>query len=184
VKVTQTPIEGVLLIEPRVFGDARGFFTETFHAPRYAEAGLTAPFVQDNWSRSKRGTLRGLHFQLPREQGKLVMVTRGTVFDVVADVRKGSPTFGKWYGTELSETPFRQLWVPPGFAHGFCVLSEEADFLYKCTEVFVPADEQAIAWNDPDLNISWPVKAPTVSARDQAAPLLKDAKVLPQWSPK
>ena len=183
-KVTQSPLAGVLVIDPTVHRDERGFFIETYHEARYVEAGITQPFVQDNWSRSKKGTLRGLHFQLPREQGKLVMVTRGTVFDVVVDVRKGSPTFGKWYGTELSEAPFRQLWVPPGLAHGFCVLSDEADFLYKCTEVYVPSDEQAIAWNDPALAISWPVTSPVVSPKDQAAPLLIDAKVLPQWSPK
>jgi len=172
VKVTQAPLPGVLLIEPKVHGDGRGSFAETFHAPRYAEAGIAAPFVQDNWSRSKQGTLRGLHFQFPREQGKLVMVTRGAVFDVVVDVRRGSPTYGKWYGTELSQAPFRQLWVPPGFAHGFCVVSPRALVEYKCTDLYDPASELGIAWNDASLGIRWPVSDPILSDRDRRNPTL------------
>jgi dTDP-4-dehydrorhamnose 3,5-epimerase len=179
--VVPTPIPGVLVIEPKVFGDDRGFFLETFHAERYRAAGLPAPFVQDNWSRSAKGTLRGLHFQEPNPQGKLVQVFRGSVFDVAVDIRRGSPTFGKWYGCELSEENKRQLWVPPGFAHGFCVTSESADFVYKCTELYAPASERGIAWNDPDLAIPWPVAAPLLSKKDSGAPRLKDAPMLPQY---
>src|SRR5262249_17049762 len=137
-KVTETSLPGVLLIEPKVFGDARGFFLETFQAARYAEAGIHLPFVQDNLSRSNKAPLRGLHFQEPTPQGKLVQVLAGAVWDVAVDVRSGSPTFGKWVGVELSADNRRQLWVPPGFAHGFCVLSESADFLYKCTDFYAP----------------------------------------------
>ncbi|MFT3838367.1 MAG: dTDP-4-dehydrorhamnose 3,5-epimerase [Myxococcaceae bacterium] len=183
-KVTASPIPEVLIIEPKVFGDPRGFFAETFRANAYAELGITQPFVQDNWSRSAKGALRGMHFQHPRAQGKLVMVTRGAVFDVVADVRVGSPTFGKWFGAELSGDTRKQLWVPPGFAHGFCTLEDDTDFFYKCTDYYAPSDEHAVAWNDPQLAIDWPKVTHKLSARDQAAPFLKDAKVLPQWSPR
>jgi dTDP-4-dehydrorhamnose 3,5-epimerase len=181
VNTVATPLPGVLLIEPRVFGDDRGFFLETFHSERYRSAGVPLPFVQDNWSRSAKGTLRGLHFQEPRAQGKLVQVCRGAVFDVAADVRRGSPTFGKWFGCELSEENKRQLWIPPGFAHGFCVTSESADFLYKCTELYAPELERGVAWDDPDLAIAWPTREPMLSKRDAAAPRLKDAPLLPRY---
>ena len=167
-KVTTLDIPGVLLIEPVLFRDQRGHFCETFHALRYAEAGLTERFVQDNFSHSIRGTLRGLHYQEPHAQGKLVMVVEGVVYDVVADIRRGSPTFGKWQGFELSSDNYRQLFVPPGCAHGFCVMSEQASVLYKCTDFYSPKDERGIIWNDPALAISWPVAAPLLSPKDQA----------------
>jgi dTDP-4-dehydrorhamnose 3,5-epimerase len=179
--VIRPELDGLLMLEPKVFGDDRGFFVETFQNQRYAALGL-GPFVQDNWSRSKQGVLRGLHFQEPRPQGKLVMVTRGAVWDVAVDIRRGSPTFGKHYGVELSEKNARQFWVPPGFAHGFVALTDETDFLYKCTEVYVPEADAAIHWADPQLGIPWPVSAPLVSGKDQKAPLLKDAPRLPTWS--
>jgi dTDP-4-dehydrorhamnose 3,5-epimerase len=183
VKVLPTEIPGVLIIEPKVFGDERGFFLETFHAKRYADAGIPGPFVQDNYSRSVKGTLRGLHFQEPQPQGKLVQVVAGAVFDVAVDIRKGSPTFGKWVGVELSAESKRQLWLPPGFAHGFYVLSESADFQYKCTALYASEHEHGIAWNDPELAISWPLSGePKLSAKDGAAPRLKDAPVLPVYT--
>ena len=178
-KVTPQALPEVLLVEPKVFGDARGFFLESFQARRYAEAGIPGPFVQDNLSRSVRGTLRGLHFQEPLPQGKLVTVLRGSVFDVAADVRRGSPTFGRWVGVELSEENHRQLWIPPGFAHGFCVTSDVADFFYKCTELYSPASERTIAWDDPELGIQWPVSQPLLSAKDRAGTTLAQAPVLP-----
>jgi len=181
VKISETELPGVLLLEPKRFGDDRGFFMELFHAKRYSEAGIPGPFVQDNFSRSAKGILRGLHFQQPHAQGKLVQVFAGTVYDVAVDIRRGSPTFGKWVGVELSADNRRQLWVPAGFAHGFCVLSESADFHYKCTELYSPASEHGIAWNDPDLGIPWPVKSPLLSPKDSAAPRLKDAPVLPDY---
>jgi dTDP-4-dehydrorhamnose 3,5-epimerase len=180
-RITPQALPEVLLIEPRVFSDARGFFLESYHADRYREAGVRPPFVQDNWSHSVRGTLRGLHFQHPRAQGKLVSCVRGNVFDVAVDIRRGSPTFGRWVGAELSDTNKYQLWVPPGFAHGFCVLSEEADFLYKCTEVYVPEDDGAIVWDDPSIGIEWPISTPILSAKDAAAPLLRDVARLPSF---
>jgi dTDP-4-dehydrorhamnose 3,5-epimerase len=181
-KVIETAIPGVVILEPKVFGDDRGFFMETFHAKKYADAGIAGPFVQDNFSRSVKGTLRGLHFQEPHAQGKLVQVLAGTVFDVAVDIRRGSPTFGKWVGVELSAQNKRQFWVPPGFAHGFCVLSESADFHYKCTALYAPESERAIIWNDPDLAIDWPLsEAPRLSPKDAAAPRLKDAPVLPAY---
>jgi dTDP-4-dehydrorhamnose 3,5-epimerase len=167
VNITQTPLPGALLLEPKVFGDARGFFLETFHAERYAAAGVPGSFVQDNWSRSAKHTLRGLHFQNPRSQGKLVWCVRGAVWDAIVDIRTGSPAFGKWYGVELSEANKRQLWVPPGFAHGFCVLSDEADFVYKCTELYAPANEQSLLWNDPAVGVQWPIATPLLSGKDQ-----------------
>jgi dTDP-4-dehydrorhamnose 3,5-epimerase len=171
-----TDLPGVVLFEPRVFKDDRGFFLETFHAERYAKAGLTLPFVQDNWSHSVKGTLRGLHFQEPNPQGKLVSCTRGRVWDVAADIRKGSPTFGRWYGVELSDENKRQLWVPPGFAHGFYVLSDVADFLYKCTAFYDPAGDRGIRWNDPTLGIRWPLDGePKLSDKDARAPLLSQS---------
>jgi dTDP-4-dehydrorhamnose 3,5-epimerase len=178
-KVMPTELPGVLRVEPRVFGDSRGFFVETFQAQRYQEAGIPGPFVQDNLSRSVKGTLRGLHFQEPDGQGKLVQVLAGAVWDVVVDVRKGSPTFGKWMGAELSSGNKWQLWIPPGFAHGFCVLSDSADFFYKVTSPYAPESERCVLWNDPDLAITWPVKEPLLSPKDQRAPRLKDAPVLP-----
>ena len=182
-KVTPTELPGVLIVEPQVFGDARGFFLESFHAERYAAAGIPGPFVQDNLSRSARGTLRGLHFQEPAPQGKLVQVLRGAVWDVAVDVRRGSPHFGSWVGVELMEDVPRQLWIPPGFAHGFCVLSESADFFYKCTAFYTPSAERAVRWDDPALGIRWPVQTPLLSAKDAAAPLLADAPVLPLYRP-
>ena len=167
-KVTALEIPGVLLIEPALFRDQRGLFCETFHAQRYAEAGLVEQFVQDNFSHSIRGTLRGLHYQYPHPQGKLVMVVVGAVYDVVVDIRRGSPTFGKWQGFELSSSNYRQVYVPPGCAHGFCVTSEEASVLYKCTDYYSPKDEGGIIWNDPTLAIPWPVTAPLLSPKDQA----------------
>ncbi len=182
-KVTALEIPGVLLIEPAMFKDQRGFFCETFHERRYAEAGIRQSFVQDNISHSVRGTLRGLHFQQPHAQGKLVMAVEGVVFDVVVDIRKGSPTFGKWYGVELSSDNCRQLYVPPGCAHGFCVTSERATFLYKCTDFYSPADERGIVWNDPALGITWPVPAPILSTKDRAYCTLEkmDTDYLPRY---
>jgi dTDP-4-dehydrorhamnose 3,5-epimerase len=167
-KITPTAITDVLLVEPRVFGDARGFFLESFNRRQFADAtGLDLDFVQDNHSRSGRGVLRGLHYQLQQPQGKLVRVTRGRVFDVAVDLRRGSSHFGRWVGYELSEDNQRQLWIPPGFAHGFLVLSEVADFLYKTTRYYAPADEFCIRWNDPDLAVQWPLEGtPVVSEKD------------------
>ncbi len=183
-QVTQIGIPGVLLMEPKVFRDPRGFFVELHRADRYAEAGLTERFVQDNYSRSVRGTLRGLHFQEPRAQGKLVMVLEGAVYDVVVDIRKGSPTFGRWYGIELSSENFRQVYIPPGCAHGFCVTSDSAAFLYKCTEYYQPADERGVIWNDPALAIPWPVTSPILSSKDQAyRPLAQMDEQLPCYHP-
>lgn len=171
--VKETPLAGLLVIEPKVFRDGRGFFWETYHARRYAEAGITGPFVQDNASRSVRSTLRGLHYQLKRPQGKLVWVVRGEVFDVAVDIRKTSPTFGKWYGERLSGEEPKQLYIPPGFAHGFCVLSDSADFMYKCTNLYAPEDERGVLWNDPDIRIKWPVSEPLLSTKDMQFLALK-----------
>lgn len=181
-KVTPLEIPEVLLLEPKVFGDDRGFFMEMFHAARYGEAGIHGPFVQDNYSRSAKGTLRGLHFQEPRAQGKLVQVLAGAVYDVAVDVRRGSPTFGRWVAAELSAENRRQLWIPPGFAHGFCVVSDSADFHYKCTALYAPETERGIAWNDPALAIPWPVREPLLSPKDARAPRLQDAPVLPEYA--
>jgi dTDP-4-dehydrorhamnose 3,5-epimerase len=168
VRVIPTELPDVIIIEPVVHRDGRGFFLETYHAERYRANGLTAPFVQDNHSRSVAGTLRGLHLQVRRPQGKLVRAIEGEVFDVAVDVRRGSPSYGRWVGVHLSADSFRQVYVPPGFAHGFCVLSETAQFEYKCTDFYDPADEIGIAWNDPAIAIDWPVRDPILSARDQA----------------
>lgn len=179
--VIETALPGVLQIVPRRFGDDRGFFVELHQEPRYRALGIP-PFVQDNFSRSKRGTLRGLHFQEPNPQGKLVTVLRGQVFDVAVDVRKGSPTFARWVGVELTGDNGVELWVPPGFAHGFVVLSEEADFLYKCTATYDPAAERSLRWDDPQIGIAWPMRGePLLSPKDKAAPTLADAPVLPVW---
>jgi dTDP-4-dehydrorhamnose 3,5-epimerase len=169
-KVIETNIRGCVIIEPTVFGDERGFFLETFHAARYAEsAGINLPFVQDNHSRSSKRVLRGLHFQKTKPQGKLVRVVRGEVYDVAVDMRANSKTFGKWEAVILSEQNKLQFWVPPGFAHGFVVLSDIADFEYKCTDFYDSTDEGSILWSDPDLGIQWPVQNPIVSAKDAVA---------------
>ncbi len=175
-----TPIAGAIVVEPQVFGDDRGFFMETWHREKFAAAGIDVAFDQDNHSRSARGVLRGLHYQLPNPQGKLARVAVGAVYDVIADLRRASPTFGRWFGIELSADNKRQLWVPPGLAHGFLVLTESADFLYKCNGLYSPADEKAVRWDDPTLAIDWPLAgAPTLSAKDAAAPLLSEAVLFP-----
>lgn len=171
-RVTETSLPGVLLIEPVVHRDGRGFFVETYHADRYREHGIAAPFVQDNHSRSIQGTLRGLHLQLQRPQGKLIHVIEGEIFDVAVDVRRGSPAFGRWVGVNVSADNFQQVYVPPGFAHGFCVVSPIAQVEYKCTEVYDPASEIGIAWNDPAIGIAWPAGEPRLSARDSTHPTL------------
>lgn len=179
-KATPTAIPEVLIIEPKVFGDARGFFYESFNGKAFDEAvGRHVEFVQDNHSRSAKGVLRGLHYQIQQPQGKLVRVVRGAVFDVAVDIRKTSPTFGKWVGVELSEDNHRQLWVPPGFAHGFLVLSDTADFLYKTTEYYAPAHEKCIVWNDADLGIDWPIFGlePILSKKDQLGSTFREAAV-------
>lgn len=179
-KIVATAIPDVLIIEPRVFGDARGFFFESFNEQAFrAASGLDVAFVQDNHSRSAKGVLRGLHYQIEQPQGKLVRVVRGAVFDVAVDLRQASPTFGHWVGVELSEENHRQLWVPAGFGHGFLTLSETADFLYKTTDYYAPAFERCIAWNDPALGIEWPLNgmAALLSQKDQAGVLLANAQV-------
>lgn len=175
-RVLQTGLDGVVVIEPTVHRDDRGFFAETYHAERYAEAGVTATFVQDNHSRSERGTLRGLHAQLVRPQAKLVRVLQGAIWDVAVDIRRGSPGFGRWVGVRLSGENFRQLYVPPGFAHGFCVLSDVVHVEYKCTDFYDPGDEIGLAWNDPDVGIEWPVSDPVISEKDRRLPSLKDLR--------
>lgn len=175
--VIKTNLRDCVVIEPNVFGDDRGFFLETFQANRYADlAGIGLPFVQDNHSRSFKGVLRGLHFQMTKPQGKLVRVVRGEVYDVAVDIREDSETYGLWHAEVLSEHNKRQFWVPPGFAHGFVVLSEIADFEYKCTNYYDPNDEGSICWDDPDLDIGWPIKNPILSAKDAAATRLVDIK--------
>ena len=171
-RVIATDLPGVLVIEPVVHRDGRGFFVETYHADRYREHGIAAPFVQDNQSRSAHGTLRGLHLQLQRPQGKLLRVIEGEIFDVAVDVRRGSATFGRWVSVTLSADNFRQVYVPPGFAHGFYVLSPIAQVEYKCTEMYNPASEIGIAWNDPAIGIDWPTREPLLSARDSKQPTL------------
>lgn len=175
-------IPEVVLVHPRVFGDDRGFFLETWQQTRFAEAGIADGFVQDNHSRSGRGVLRGLHYQVRQPQGKLVRVVRGRVFDVAVDLRRSSPSFGRWVGAELSEENFRMLWVPPGFAHGFLVLSESADLVYKCTDFYAPEHERTVIWNDVDIAVQWPQPTgdePILSARDAAAPALSEAETYP-----
>jgi dTDP-4-dehydrorhamnose 3,5-epimerase len=182
VKVTSTRLKEILVIEPAVHGDERGFFLESWHQQRYVDFGIRADFVQDNHSRSVQGTLRGIHYQLSRPQGKLVRVVAGEVFDVAVDLRKSSPTFGRWAGELLSARNYRQLWIPPGFAHGFYVLSGSADLLYKCTEYYSAEDERGLRWDDPELAIEWPLlegRAPLLSARDTTAPGLHSAPVYP-----
>jgi dTDP-4-dehydrorhamnose 3,5-epimerase len=179
--VVQTSLPNILIIEPKIFGDQRGFFYEGFRSDRYTSHGITGPFIQDNLSRSAGGVIRGLHFQNPRAQGKLVSVLRGRVLDVAVDVRRGSPTFGQHVAVELSDQNHRQLWIPRGFAHGFLVLSDFAYFFYKCDEYYSPADEVVVRWNDPALGIDWGIDAPTLSARDAAAPLLAEIRTLPAY---
>ncbi len=182
-KLVETPLPGVLIVEPRVFRDERGFFLEVWNAATFAAQGLDVGFVQDNHSLSQHGTLRGLHVQLPKSQGKLVRCTEGTVFDVAVDIRRGSPTFGRWFGVELSAENFRQLWVPPDFAHGFCVLSPRAQVEYKCTEIYDAKADLAIAWNDPAIGIGWPIQAPLLSPKDQSARRLEElADRLPRYT--
>ncbi len=180
-KVIETAIPGLLILEPKVFGDARGFFMESYNAKVFGDAtGLAPDFVQDNHSRSARGVLRGLHYQIEQAQGKLVRAVRGSVFDVAVDLRRSSPTFGQWAGVELSEDNHRQLWIPPGFAHGFLVTSESADFLYKTTDYYAPQHERSLAWNDPTVGVAWPLHllggAPLLSAKDVAGKALADCE--------
>ncbi|RMD81286.1 MAG: dTDP-4-dehydrorhamnose 3,5-epimerase [Candidatus Dadabacteria bacterium] len=178
-----TELDGVVIIEPRVFRDARGFFIEDFHVERYTAltGGRRFP-VQVNHSRSRRGTLRGLHFQYPRPQAKLVWVGRGRIYDVAVDVRRGSPTFGRWVSAELSDENHRQVWIPAGFAHGFCVLSEVADCYYACGEVYAADCERVVRWNDPGIAIEWPIEDPLLSDKDRNAPLLAELEMLPEWN--
>lgn len=166
-QISRTDLPGVLVVEPKVFGDARGYFLETYQRERYVAAGIDAAFVQDNLSRSRKGTLRGLHYQIEHPQGKLVSVIEGEVFDVAVDLRRKSPTFGKWAGATLSGDNHRQLWIPPGFAHGFCVLSETATFFYKCTDYYHPEHERTLLWNDPAVGVEWPLDVePILSGKD------------------
>ncbi len=167
----------IIIIEPELFEDERGYFTEMYHQRKYQEAGIEGNFVQDNRSRSRQGTIRGLHYQLGKPQGKLIWTLSGKVFDVAVDIRRNSPTFGKWVGTLLSSENKKGIYVPPDFAHGFCVLSAEAEVFYKCTELYSPEHERSIRWNDPDLAIDWPTENPALSEKDAAAPFLKDAEL-------
>jgi dTDP-4-dehydrorhamnose 3,5-epimerase len=178
-KFTPSKIPDVIIVEPDVFGDHRGFFMETWQAEKFAEGGITANFVQDNHSRSSQGTLRGLHYQVKQSQGKLVRVLAGEIFDVAVDLRKSSPTFGQWVGEILSDENNKMLWIPEGFAHGFYVLSETADFFYKCTDFYAPECERTLYWDDPDLTIDWPLvegKTPNLAAKDAKASPFKDAE--------
>lgn len=174
--VIPTALPGVVIVEPRMFADPRGFFFESYRGDRYGQAGLPSAFVQDNHSRSVPQCLRGLHYQLRQPQGKLVRVLVGSIWDVAVDIRRGSPTFGKWVGVELSAQNHRQLYIPPGFAHGFCVPAESTEVEYKCTDYYAPDDERGIAWNDPTLNIAWPVRDPILSDKDRAFGPITDAR--------
>jgi len=171
----ETTLPGVVLLQPRLFSDERGWFMETYNLSRFLDVGIADTFVQDNHSRSARGVLRGLHHQVPNAQGKLVRCTRGRLFDVAVDIRIDSPHFGRWFGTELSEENRAMLWIPPGFAHGFCVLSEVADLVYKCTELYDSKGDRSILWNDPEIGIEWPIDEPKLSPKDAVAPRLRDA---------
>lgn len=180
--VAETSLPGVLLLQPRVFRDDRGFFLESFNAERFAAHGLPTAFVQDNHSRSRANVLRGLHYQLRRPQGKLVTVIRGAIFDVAVDIRVGSPTFGRWTGVTMSDDDPRYLWIPPGFAHGFCALSDTADVVYKCTDVYAADDDRGVLWSDPTIAVQWPVAAPILSPKDQQYALLDPARTdLPRY---
>jgi len=182
VRTVPTDLPGVVIIEPRVFSDARGFFFESYHAERYGQAGIPPVFVQDNHSSSIKGTIRGLHYQLRHPQGKLFRVIRGSVFDVAVDIRRGSPTFGRWTGVELSADNKRQLFIPAGFAHGFCVTSEGAEVEYKCTDLYVSDDQHGVLWSDPTIGIQWPVREPVLSDQDKALlPLITDRNDLPVY---
>lgn len=182
-KIQATALDGVLLVEPNVFSDERGFFLETYHAEKYRAQGLEARFVQDNHSKSRRGILRGLHAQRSKPQGKLIRAIEGEIFDVAVDVRRGSPTFGQWVGEILSADNFRQLYIPPDFMHGFCVLSETAQVEYKCTDFYDAKDELGLIWNDPDISIAWPIDDPILSDKDRNAPRLADIlEDLPRYS--
>jgi dTDP-4-dehydrorhamnose 3,5-epimerase len=176
-KFEKTELDGVVLCAPDVFRDARGFFLESYHAQKYMEGGIRAVFVQDNRSRSTKDVLRGLHYQLHKPQAKLLSCTRGEIFDVAVDIRRGSPTFGRWTGAVLSEENCLQLYIPGGFAHGFCVVSEMAEIQYKCSEFYDPRDDRGVRWNDPDLGVKWPVSDPVLSAKDAAQPFLKNAEL-------
>jgi len=183
VKAIPTELPGVVIIEPRVFSDTRGFFFESYHAEKYVQAGLPSAFVQDNHSSSVKGTIRGLHYQLRRPQGKLFRVLRGTVFDVAVDIRRGSPMFGRWTGVELSAENKRQLFIPAGFAHGFCVTSDGAEVEYKCTDVYVADDQHGVLWSDPTIRIRWPVATPVLSDLDKSfLPLTTDRSDLPVYT--
>jgi dTDP-4-dehydrorhamnose 3,5-epimerase len=173
-EILKSSIPEVIVIAPPVFNDSRGYFLETYQQKKYAELGIPKPFVQDNQSYSTKNVLRGLHFQLRYPQGKLVRVTQGTVFDVAIDIRKNSPTFGKWHGEILSAENHKQMYIPENFAHGFCVLSDSAEFLYKCTDFYVPGDEGGLIWNDPQLGIKWPIDLPILSDKDAALPQIAD----------
>ena len=180
--VISTSLEGVLVLEPKVFHDGRGFFTETYNAERYAEAGIAVDFVQDNHSRSSHGTLRGLHAQTNRPQDKLLRVSQGAIFDVAVDIRRGSPTFGEWFGVELSAENFKQIFVPIGFAHGFCVLSDFAEVQYKCSDLYDPSGELRLRWDDPEIAVRWPISDPVLSDKDAAAlPLSELMDSLPEF---
>ncbi|MGC4006682.1 MAG: dTDP-4-dehydrorhamnose 3,5-epimerase [Pirellulales bacterium] len=168
---------GVTVIEPRVFGDHRGFFLESYHAEKYAAAGIAPPFVQDNHSRSTANVLRGLHYQIRRAQGKLVRAVRGAIYDVAVDLRKSSPTFGRWFGVVLDDRAYRMLYVPPGFGHGFCTRTDDTEVIYKCTDLYAPAEERTVLWNDPTLNVSWPVVDPILAEKDRAGKSLGDAEL-------
>jgi dTDP-4-dehydrorhamnose 3,5-epimerase len=175
---TPSPIlPEVIIVEPELFEDGRGYFTEMYHQRKFEEAGIKGNFVQDNRSRSHKQTIRGLHYQLGRPQAKLTWVLSGQAFDVVVDIRKSSPDFGKWFGINLSDENKRGLYIPPNFAHGFCVLSKEADFFYKCTDFYAPDHERSIRWDDPDIAIDWPIKDPILSKKDSTCPFLKDAEL-------
>jgi dTDP-4-dehydrorhamnose 3,5-epimerase len=180
--ISETSLPGVLLIEPKVFGDGRGFFMETYRADTFRDFGIADTFVQDNHSRSARGVLRGLHYQEPNAQGKLVRCTRGALFDVAVDIRRGSPSFGRWFGLELSDANKRMLWIPPGFAHGFCALEDDSDLVYKCTSLYDAATDRAILWNDPDIGIEWPIAEPLLSTKDAKAARLAEAATLPAYA--
>ena len=183
-KVEKTKFPGLFVLKPQAFGDVRGYFMELYHSEKYANAGIRATFVQDNISVSRQGCLRGLHYQFPNSQGKLIWAVQGSVFDVVVDIRRGSPTFGQWFGTEISSDNRKQLWVPPGFAHGFCVMSETVAFMYKCTDFYSPQSEYTILWNEPSLNIKWPLLSPVLSEKDKNGHLLRDIdpEKLPEYS--